>query len=302
MESVKCYFIPVTVLKYKENFYVACRRSISNTAICAGGLLYLTRRGLCTPYKYSDDIAVFCEQESIASTGFELLCNLSNRNDFAMRILNFFYEYRWLEEREKIIGCLKRALVVVDDAEFCENLFYFSLALVNSTSRTLADFGSNVMRLVGGRRYSAIILDVYMRNCAVSASFVGWDFNKHDVMVAARKYEDYRCSRNICHITKASYLFYNCAKTGSCDLNDFMCIVKEKLNTIGERSFQDGSTLFYIKTLRLLYEHEIADEDIFYTLSKTIPLLLTITDNINTVSERKLYESLLSVSNFVLCY
>lgn len=294
MESVKSYFIPVTVLKYKENFYVACRRSMSNTTICASGLLYLTRRGLCSPYKYTDDIAVFCEQESVASTGFELLCNLSNINDFVERIFNFLYEYRWLEEREKIIGCLKR---VVGDANFCESLFYFSLAMVNSTSRTLADFGCDLMRVVCERRYSGMILDVYMKNCAVSANFVGCDFDKEDLMVAARKYEDYRWSRNICHLTKASYLFYNCAKTGGCDLNDFMRVVKEKLNTIDERSFQDGSTLFYIKTLKLLYEHGIVVEDILGTLSQTISTLLTNT-NINTISERKLYESLLSVSYF----
>lgn len=296
MESVKSYFIPMTALKYRENFYVACRQSISNLTFCAAALLYLTKHGLCN--YYCNDVAAFCEREPVASIGFELLCISKNFS----QILNFLYEYGWVKDEQKNVKSLKRVVSGLEGENFRESLFYFSLTVINSRSRTLVDLGSEILKMVCDKRWFYVVLNVYMKNSAISPGFI-YDLtkiNKYDLIFIMKKYESYRSSKNICHLTKASCIFHMYIKTESCDLNFFVQNVEEALKNVGAYCFQNVSILFYIKTLKLLCEDGIVNESaekIFKILNETVIVLLTNKiQHLNTVEKRKLYESLLSVS------
>lgn len=306
MESIKSYFIPMSAGKHRENFYTACR-SADNVTICASSLLWLTKRGLCDPRVYHHDITYFCEHNSVASLGFDLLCCLPNTTS---QILRFLYGYRWLEDKEKIAAILKRILKESLDEQLFEGVFYFSLVAINSTSRTVAEFGRELFNMVyknrkcDENRYLNMLVGVYLKNSAISPSFIYdlYGFHKKELVAILKKIEDfnYQSSTNICYLTKASCIFHVYIKDEECDLNSFMLCVHQKLNDIGTHSFQNGSTLFYVKTLRFLYEDEIIDDNhqtTFNTLSTTITTLLSNTINeLTTTSTRKLYESLLSVS------
>lgn len=317
MESVKSYFIPMTVLKYRENFYNACRISIGDPTICATSLLYLTKRNPGTLIRYESDVCIFSgdiQNGAVATAGFEMLCNLCVKANFSLeyrlKILDFFYDYRWQDDAEKIARILNRVVISNTAADFAESLLCFAVAAVYSDSRLFVEFGRKLLKVVSpeSSEYRAILLKIYMTNSAVAPDFIYDLFEiceMKEIADAMETYLEYRSSRNISHLTKASCIFHAYIKLksrngmdGRSDSELVLLNVKKKLNNIEARSFQDGSILFFIKTAKLLYEDQMIVEDTFDLLSKSVRVLLTndVITKLLSVDERKLYESLLSVS------
>lgn len=223
------------------------------------------------------------------NVGFELLC----RSRQVLAIMNFLFDYRWLDDTERVICSLNRA----DCDGYWEGLFDFSVVLLCSSSRVHAEFGRELLKVVREKMqidgaYWKFLLEVYMKNSAIGAGFV-YDLTGFvDCQNLWAVVERYKHSRNISCLTKASCAQHIYLKA-HVDANSFISNVIKKLDKIDKSSFQDGSTLFYIKTLKLLCE-ENHNEKIFYTLSNTINTLLSNTNH--PTHERKLYESSLSVS------
>lgn len=295
MESLKCYFIPPTSIKYKEKLYIICRRFINNRVFSANVLAYLTRRNFCKASNYKNDIVAFSQNETTADVGFELLC----KSNQLVQIVSFLYEYKW-GENKKILCYLNQV-----DADL-KDLFYFAINLLSSASRTHTEFGIELLKVIWEKgffetKYLHTLFNLYLNNSAVTPEFIydlvnyGYNNDLRDII------ERNRANRNVNCITKVSFMQHVYFRTNG-DLN-FINDLKVKVVKIDRETFKDGCTLFYVKVFKLFCqdgEHSInyKFDDTFSLLYKTaITLLETETTSaIDTVDERKLYEALLSVS------
>lgn len=292
MESTKCYFIPISALKYKENFYISCRSCILNRIFCGTALVYLTRRRLCNPYEYVDDIMVYCREKSTAGVGLELLLK-TNHN---LGIIRFLYDYRWLDDSKTSISSFSQV-------DFLEDIFHFSVVLLSSTCRTHTELGTilikNVWQNKGcNTKYRKFLWEIYRKNYAVSPNFIYDFYALDDIQDMSFSVENCSHTNNIGYLTKVSCMQCICL-TNKNDKDEFISTVCKELTCINVDAFQNGSFVFSIKTLKLLCEEATPNQSTEYTfelLSKALTILLCNTVNqLRTTDERKLYESALSV-------
>lgn len=294
MESIKCYFVPPTAIKYRENFYISCRRFIKNPSFCAFVLVYLVRRGFCNATHYCPDAIIFSRNEVTASIGFELLCKINELPEIA----KFLYEYKWTEDKDRIISCLNQ-MDLSDDG-----VFRYGLVLMTSGTRTHTEFGMGLLKIVCRKRvcerlYWKLLFRMYIKNSAVPASFI-YDLvgfgNYEDLRVGVERYKG---SRNIACLTKASCIQHVYLRREE-DTN-FMLELTEKLSKIDVEAFSNGSTLLYVKTFKFSCQDKTIknNDSLFCVFQNCVTTLLTsnIASKLQTTDERKIYEALLSVSH-----